>query len=51
LINSIKDGKVDEELIDDKVKRILTVAEFSKRFERPDSGQKKQLISHHIENY
>ena len=35
LINSIKDGKVDEELIDDKVKRILTVAEFSKRFERP----------------
>ena len=35
LINSIKDGKVDEGLIDDKVKRILTVANFSKRFERP----------------
>ena len=35
LINSIKDGKVDEGLIDSKVKRILTVAKFSKRFERP----------------
>ena len=36
LLNSIMDGNVDEELINDKVKRILTVAEFSKRFDKPD---------------
>ena len=36
LIASVRNGKVDEELINDKVKRILTVAEFSKRFEKPN---------------
>jgi len=36
LITSIRNGKVDEELINDKVKRILSVAKFSKRFEKPN---------------
>ena len=35
LIEAIKNKKVAEDLIDDKVKRILSVAEFSKRFEQP----------------
>ena len=36
LINAIKNKRVAEDLIDDKVKRILSVAEFSKRFDRPE---------------
>ena len=36
LIDAIKARKVSEELIDDKVKRILTVAEFSNRFQEPE---------------
>ena len=36
LIDAIKAKKVSEELIDDKVKRILTVAEFSNRFQEPE---------------
>ena len=36
LIDAIEANKVSEELIDDKVKRILTVAEFSNRFQEPE---------------
>ncbi len=36
LINAIKNKRVAEDLIDDKVKRILSVAEFSKRFDCPE---------------
>ena len=44
--------KVDEELINDKVRRILTVASFSKRFEKPgikaeesnDNKEQRQLL-------
>ena len=36
LIASVRKGAVNEGLIDDKVKRIFTVAEFSKRFEKPN---------------
>ena len=43
LLSAIKDGKVDKELIDDKVKRILTVAEFSKRFERHDFNPEEAI--------
>ena len=35
LIEAIKNKKVAEDLIDDKVKRILSIAEFSKRFDQP----------------
>ena len=35
LINAVKSDEVSEELIDDKVRRILTVAEFSNRFQKP----------------
>ena len=43
LLSAIKDGRVDKELIDDKVKRILTVAEFSKRFERHDFNPEEAI--------
>jgi len=36
LIDAVKARKVSEKLIDDKVKRILTVAEFSNRFQKPE---------------
>ena len=36
LINAIKNKRVAEDLIDDKVKRILSIAKFSKRFDRPE---------------
>ena len=35
LIDAVKSSEVSEKLIDDKVKRILTVAEFSNRFQKP----------------
>ena len=35
LIDAVEDSEVSEKLIDDKVKRILTVAEFSNRFQKP----------------
>ena len=35
LIDAVEASKVSEKLIDDKVKRILTVAEFSNRFQKP----------------
>jgi len=35
LIDAVKASEVSEKLIDDKVKRILTVAEFSNRFQKP----------------
>ena len=36
LIDAVKVSEVSEKLIDDKVKRILTVAEFSNRFQKPE---------------
>ena len=36
LIDAIKSKRVAEDLIDDKVKRILSIAEFSKRFDQPE---------------
>ena len=36
LCNAVRSRKVDEDLINDKVRRILTIASFSKRFEKPD---------------
>ena len=36
LIDAVKAREVSEKLIDDKVKRILTVAEFSNRFQKPE---------------
>ena len=35
LIDAVKSSEVSEKLIDDKVKRILSVAEFSNRFQKP----------------
>ena len=35
LIDAVEASEVSEKLIDDKVKRILTVAEFSNRFQKP----------------
>ncbi len=35
LFAAVSEGKVEEELIDDKVRRILNIANFSKRFENP----------------
>ena len=35
LFKEVNEGNVEESLIDDKVKRILNVAKFSKRFENP----------------
>ena len=35
LFTAVSEGKVKEELIDDKVRRILNIANFSKRFENP----------------
>ena len=52
LCNAVRSKKVDEELINDKVRRILTVASFSKRFEKPgikaeesnDNKEQRQLL-------
>ena len=52
LCNAVSSRKVDEELINDKVRRILTVASFSKRFEKPgikaeesdDNKEQRQLL-------
>jgi beta-glucosidase len=35
LFAAVSEGKVEEKLIDDKVRRILNIANFSKRFENP----------------
>ena len=35
LIDAVEASEISEKLIDDKVKRILTVAEFSNRFQKP----------------
>jgi beta-glucosidase len=35
LFTAVSEGKVEEKLIDDKVRRILNIANFSKRFENP----------------
>ena len=37
LFAAVSEGKVEEELIDDKVRRILNIANFSKRFENPNN--------------
>ena len=36
LYAAVTEGKVEEELINDKVRRILNIASFSKRFENPE---------------
>tara|TARA_B100000287_G_C20671664_1_gene793611 strand:+ start:2160 stop:4607 length:2448 start_codon:yes stop_codon:yes gene_type:complete len=43
LVNAVKAKKVSEDLIDDKVKRILSVAEFSKRFDKPEIKSEEAL--------
>ena len=37
LFTAVSEGKVEEKLIDDKVRRILNIANFSKRFENPNN--------------
>ena len=36
LIKAVNEGKVDEEMVDDKVRRILRVAEFTGRLDNPE---------------
>ena len=36
LIKAVNEGKVDEEIVDDKVRRILRVAEFTGRLDNPE---------------
>jgi len=43
LFKEVNEGKVKEALIDDKIKRILSVAEFTKRFEKPDLKPEKEV--------
>ena len=43
LLDSVKQGNVDEQIINDKVKRILSVAKFSKRFDSPDLQDEKAI--------
>jgi beta-glucosidase len=43
LIDAVKAKKVSEELINDKVRRILTVAEFSNRFQKPEIKDEKAI--------
>ena len=43
LIEAIKSKRVAEDLIDDKVKRILSIAEFSKRFDQPEIKNEKAI--------
>ena len=43
LISAVKANKVSEDLINDKVKRILSVAEFSKRFDEPNIRNEEAL--------
>ena len=52
LYAAVSEGKVEEELINDKVRRILNIASFSKRFENPtnkpeesnDSSEHRKLL-------
>ena len=52
LYAAVSEGKVEEELINDKVRRILNIASFSKRFENPankaeesnDSAEHRKLL-------
>ena len=52
LYAAVSEGKVEEELINDKVRRILNIANFSKRFENPtnkpeesnDSAEHRKLL-------
>ena len=52
LYAAVSEGKVEEELINDKVRRILNIANFSKRFENPtnkpeesnDSADHRKLL-------
>ena len=36
LVKAVNDGKVLEEVVDDKVRRILRVAEFTGRLDKPE---------------
>ena len=48
LFAAVSEGKVEEELINDKVRRILKIASFTKRFENPDN---KPEESHDTEKH
>ena len=48
LYAAVTEGKVEEELINDKVRRILNIASFSKRFENPEI---KPEESHNTEEH
>lgn len=41
LIKAVEDSKVNEEIIDDKVRRILRVAEFTGRLDNPEEREEK----------
>ena len=41
LVKAVNDGKVDEEIVNDKVRRILRVAEFTGRLDNPDEQPEK----------
>ena len=47
LVDAVKNGFVEEETIDEKVKRILNVAKFTNRFNKKEL-QRKALIKSHI---
>ncbi len=44
LLEAVTEGLVDEEVIDDKVERILNIAEFSGRFDSPENKLEKSNI-------
>ena len=44
LLSAISDGLVEEEIINDKVTRILKVGEFSGRFKSPKNKPEKSNI-------
>ena len=41
LVKEVNDGKVDEEIVNDKVRRILRVAEFTGRLDNPEEQPEK----------
>ena len=44
LLEAVIEGLIDEEIIDDKVERILNIAEFSGRFDSPENKLEKSNI-------
>ena len=43
LVKAVKDKKVKEEIVDDKVKRILRIAEFTGRLDKPDEKPEESI--------